>query len=59
MQNGVGFLIWVQRDGDRMDAVATTPASIQVYWTTRPTVSGVFTTGGGFHFPVSASDFGA
>ena len=23
--------VWVQRDGDRMDAVATTPASIQVY----------------------------
>src|SRR5215510_4790446 len=25
----------------------------------KPTVVGVFTTGGGFHFPVSASDFGA
>jgi hypothetical protein len=32
--------------------------TVNFYWAEMPTVVCVFTTGGGFHFPVSASDFG-
>ncbi|MGY4434606.1 hypothetical protein ACVWWO_007083 [Bradyrhizobium sp. F1.13.1] len=42
----------------RSNADAKAPALKSTYWA-KPTVpSCVLTTGGGFHFPVSASDFG-
>jgi hypothetical protein len=39
-------------------AGAKAPASRLVHWADIPTVVCDFTIGGGFHLPVSASDFG-
>src|SRR3981189_911658 len=41
------------------NAGAEAPTFVNFYWADIPTVVCDFTTGGGFHLPVSASDFGA
>src|SRR6185312_10954517 len=56
-KSGLGFQVWSA--ANRRPAATRPPRHRHSYWAEIPTVVCDFTTGGGFHLPVSASDFGA